>query len=186
MSIRLANINEAEIARINDIYNESAAKRFLTADIEPTTLTDRIRWLLSYNQTDYPVYVAVQNYQVVGWISVRPYREGRAALKFTKELSYYVAEDWRSKGIGSQLLQHVIDQAPQLKIKNLIAIVLEKNITSISLLEKFKFNRWGFLPSVADFDGETCGHLYFGLGIPEKPKNERRHSEREELLGYEI
>lgn len=186
MAIRLANINEAEIARINDIYNESAAKKFLTADTEPTSLTDRIRWLLSFNQTEYPVYVAVQNYQVVGWISVRPYREGRAALKYTKELSYYIAEEWKGKGIGSQLLQYVIEQSAQLKVKNLIAIVLEKNEVSIKLLEKHKFKRWGFLPAVADFNGETCGHIYFGLGLHENIKNQSRNVQPEEMLSFEI
>src|SRR5580765_7562562 len=108
MTIRLANINEAEIAQINDIYNESARLKFLTADTQPTTLTDRIKWLLSYNQTEYPVYVAVDNHKVLGWISVRPYREGRAALRFTKEISYYVAHNQHKKGIGTQLVAYVL------------------------------------------------------------------------------
>lgn len=165
MTIRLANISEAEIGRINDIYNESAVLKFLTADMQPTTLTDRIKWLLSYNQTEYPVYVAVDNYKVIGWISVRPYREGRAALRFTKEVSYYVSHDHLGKGVGTQLMNHVLSQAPGLLIKNLIAIVLEKNEASIRLLEKFNFKQWGFLPGVADFNGEVCGHLYYGREI---------------------
>ena len=165
MTIRLANINEAEITQINDIYNESARKKFLTADTQPTTLTDRIKWLLSYNQTEYPVYVAVENHKIFGWISVRPYREGRAALRYTKELSYFISDPYQRKGFGSMLMEHVLKNVSDLKTKNLVAIVLEKNDGSIRLLEKFNFSRWGFLPNIADFDGEICGHLYYGLNV---------------------
>jgi len=184
MSIRLASINEAEIARINDIYNESAVRKFLTADTEPTTLTDRIKWLLAYNQTEYPVYVAVQNYEVVGWIAIRPYREGRAALKHTKEVSYYVSKDWERQGIGTQLLQHVLNEVPNLAVRNLVAIVLEKNLGSIKLLEKFNFRRWGLLPAVADFNGELCGHLYFGLAIGQEAPVSRKSIIDNNILSF--
>ncbi|MBS1598019.1 MAG: N-acetyltransferase [Bacteroidetes bacterium] len=188
MNIRLANINEAEISQINDIYNESAQLKFLTADTQPTTITDRIKWLLSYNQTEYPVYVAVENNKVFGWIAVRPYREGRAALRFTKEVSYYIAHSHHKKGIGTMLLNHVVKNASDLQIKNLIAIVLEKNTGSIRLLEKFNFSKWGVLPDVADFGGEICSHLYYGLYIEsnhgsKKKTKEEWLSELIELIG---
>src|SRR5580765_5103204 len=116
MTIRLANINEAEIVQINDIYNEAAKLKFLTADTQPTTLTDRIKWLLSYNQTEYPVYVAVENNKVYGWVSVRPYREGRAALRFTKRVNYYGPPKHHKKGIATMLLNHVLKNASDLQI----------------------------------------------------------------------
>ncbi len=163
MIIRLANKFDAEV--INEIYNESVKHKFLTADTQTVALTERIKWLLSYNKHEYPVYVATEHDAVVGWLAVRPYREGRNALRFIKEVSYYVSHDHLHKGIGTALIEHVIMKAPDLKIKNLVAIVLEENIASIKLLEKFNFQQWGFLPGVADFDGEICGHLYYGLKI---------------------
>ncbi|HEY8804810.1 MAG TPA: hypothetical protein VIM42_06845 [Clostridium sp.] len=33
------------------------------------------------------------------------------------------------------------------------------------LLEIFEFKEWGCLPGIADFDGEICSHLYYGLKI---------------------
>jgi L-amino acid N-acyltransferase YncA len=41
-----------------------------------------------------------------------------------------------------------------LQIKHLFAIVLEDNQASIRLLEKMGFEKWGYLPRVADFDGK--------------------------------
>jgi RimJ/RimL family protein N-acetyltransferase len=38
------------------------------------------------------------------------------------------------------------------------------------MMEKMGFQQWGFLPRVADFDGEECGHFYYGkrMGISER------------------
>lgn len=47
----------------------------------------------------------------------------------------------------------------------LVAILLEWNIPSIQLLEKFGFERWGFLPEVTEFPGGLCGYLYYGRKI---------------------
>jgi phosphinothricin acetyltransferase len=33
------------------------------------------------------------------------------------------------------------------------------------MMESLGFDRWGHLPRVADFDGEECGHLYFGKRV---------------------
>ncbi len=58
-----------------------------------------------------------------------------------------------------------MDRCPVLQIKTLFAILLEDNCASISLLEKFGFEAWGFMPKVADFDGREVGHLYYGLRL---------------------
>jgi phosphinothricin acetyltransferase len=44
----------------------------------------------------------------------------------------------------------------------MLTIVLDKNIGSISLLEKNNFEQWGFLPEVAQIDGKILGHVYYG------------------------
>jgi phosphinothricin acetyltransferase len=88
------------------------------------------------------------------------------ALRFTAEISYYVQRDSQRKGIASHLVRHAISDCEALQIKNLFAIVLEPNTRSCSLLEKLGFERWGFLPCVADFDGQECGHLYYGQRLP--------------------
>jgi len=36
---------------------------------------------------------------------------------------------------------------------------------NIKLAEKFGFKEWGCLPGIADFNGEICSHLYYGLKI---------------------
>jgi phosphinothricin acetyltransferase len=161
--IRLASIND--LTAIVSIYNEAVALRFATADITRVSVESRHDWFLEHDAEKHPIYVWEEEHSVKGWCSLSPYRRGRMALRFTAETSYYVRGDSHRKGIASRLVQHSIASCATLKIKNLFAIVLEYNTGSCALLEKLQFEKWGYLPNVADFDGEECGHIYYGRRV---------------------
>ncbi|MDH3978623.1 MAG: GNAT family N-acetyltransferase [Gammaproteobacteria bacterium] len=166
MDIRIAT--GQDIPAITEIYNQAIALKYATADLSPVTEEARSRWLAGHSPDTHPVYVADKDGQVIGYCSISPYRPGRMALNHTKEISYYVHQDFRAQGIGSELVKHAIDLAPSLGIKTLFAIMLDKNPNSLALLQKFRFEQWGFMPKVADFDGEEVGHYYYGLRLPNK------------------
>ena len=162
-NIRIANI--ADLERITEIYNQAVLSKFETADTVEFESKDRMDWFYSHPQDTYPIFVYELNGAVVGWVSISPYRRGRKALRFTAEISYYVHTDFKHKGIGSKLVKCVLDNAETLNFKTLFAIILDKNIASINLLKKLGFAEWGHMPDVADFDGEECGHVYYGRKI---------------------
>jgi len=162
MLIRKAN--KSDLILINDIYNQSVRKHYLTADIDLITIEDRRKWFNSHDE-NHPVYVAEVKDRIVGWISISPYRTGRRALRYTAEVSYYIDEEYQGKGIGSLLMDHAIKKSKEFGIKTLIAILLESNDASIRLLEKFSFEKWGHLPGVADFDGNEVGQYLFGRKV---------------------
>jgi phosphinothricin acetyltransferase len=114
--------------------------------------------------------------QVVGWCSLSAYRPGRAALRFTAEISYYIDPAYHRRGIGTALIQHALAACPALEIRHLFAIVLEGNAASLKLLEKMGFEQWGYLPRVADFDGKEVGHFYCGRHVCDEnfPKWDRK------------
>jgi phosphinothricin acetyltransferase len=87
------------------------------------------------------------------------------ALKHIAEISYYIDKSHRGAGVGSSLIQHAINECPRLQIKNLLALILGINIASIGIMDKFKFERWGRMPAVAEIDGEKCDHLIFGRNV---------------------
>jgi len=99
---------------------------------------------------------------LAGWCSLSAYRAGRAAFRFTAEISYYIAPAYHRRGIATALVEHALAACPALQIRHLFAIVLESNEASRRLLEKMGFEKWGYLPRVADFDGREVGHLYYG------------------------
>lgn len=104
---------------------------------------------------------------MAGWCSISPYRPGRMALRYTAEISTYIDQAHHRQGVASRLIKHAIDECARLRIKTLFGILLERNIASRQMLEKLGFQRWGYLPRVADFDGEECGHFYYGKRIYE-------------------
>lgn len=156
---------DADIAAITEIYNQAVAMRSATADLSPVSADSRRAWLREHDPARYPVFVADSGGTVTGWCSLSPYRPGRMALRYTAEISYYVHEQFRGRGLASALIAHAVDQSPQLGLKTLFAILLDVNKDSARLLEKFGFEQWGHLPDVADFDGEQCGHLYYGFRV---------------------
>lgn len=155
----------ADLSAVNDIYNQAVQNGFQTADLEIVDASTRLEWYQAHQDEQFPVYVMESNRKVVGWVSISPYRKGRAALRFTAEVSYYIHQDFQNKGYGSELMAFIIKASKSLKFKTLFAILLDKNVASIRLLEKFNFERWGVLPNVADFNGIECSHLYYGLRI---------------------
>lgn len=163
MSIRLAQIED--LPRINDIYRQAVEERFCTAHLSPVSMEERALWFSSHSSGRYPVYVFDEGEGLSGWLSLGPYRANRQALAHVAEVSYYVDNECRGRGIGSTLLQHAIDAAPAFGITVLVAILLSKNPASIALLEKFGFVRWGSMPGIAKIGTETADHLYMGLKL---------------------
>ncbi len=161
----IREMTSRDLAAVNEIYNQAVRSKFQTAEMEETSLDERRDWYEEHLAGNHPIFVYEENGEIAGWISLSAYRKGRQALRFTSEVSYYIRKERQGRGIGTKLLAHAIAKAPEYNIKTLIAILLDKNISSIRLLEKFHFEKWGDMPDVADFDGIECNHQYYGLRI---------------------
>lgn len=155
----------ADLLSIVTIYNQAVEAGFETADTIPWTVAGRQDWLAAHTPDTHPVFVFETAQGIAGWVSLSPYRKGRLALRYTAEISYYVHRDFRRQGIGRQLVAYAIAQAKNRGFYTLFAIIIDRNTASIALLEQAGFTQWGYLPAVADFDGEKCGHCYYGLRI---------------------
>ncbi|MBL7923205.1 MAG: N-acetyltransferase [Bacteroidia bacterium] len=154
-----------DLPEIVEIYNQAVRAGFQTADLLPWTVADKGVWFKEHSPEDYPILVAECEGVVRAWASVSPYRPGRLALKSTVEWSYYVHQDFRRKGLAKALLDALLSKCCELGYKQGLCIVLERNVASLALLEKLHFQRWAFLPDVAEFDGVRTGHVYMGVRI---------------------
>lgn len=163
MIIRVAG--QKDLKQINDIYNQVIPYEISTADMVPYTMEERESWFSAYDRSKYPVFVAAGNDLVKGYFSFSPYRPRRLAMRYSTEISYFIHEKHRAKGVGSALMEYAIKSAPGYDFKTLIAILLAHNEGSIRLLEKFGFKEWGRMPGVADFNGRERDHLYYGLRL---------------------
>jgi L-amino acid N-acyltransferase YncA len=157
----------SDLPRLVAIYNQAIASRNATADTEPFTVEQRLDWFHTHTPEAFPVYSYEEDGEVLGWLSISPYR-GRPALRRTAEVSYYVDYAHHGRGIGSALLAHALADASRIHKQVYLAILLEWNTGSVRLLEKYGFEKWGYLPEVAEFDGRLCGQFYYGkkLQVP--------------------
>lgn len=160
---RIADLTD--LPAIVEIYNQAVPSRTSTARIEPVTVDDRRSWFLEHDPHKYPVFVAEHEGQLVGWCSLSTYRPGRVALRFTAEISYYVDRKYQRQGIGKALVSHVVSLSPSFGIRNIVAVLIDRNDASRKLLEKLGFQMWGYLPRVLDFEGVECGEFYYGKRV---------------------
>jgi L-amino acid N-acyltransferase YncA len=159
--VRLAQ--PGDINEVVEIYNQAIDAKFQTAFTRRFRVEERVEWFRKHLGGSFPVYVYETGGSVAGWFSISPYREDRGALRYAVEISYFVHKDHLHKGIGSALLQVGLQACRDLGYKTVLAIILDRNTASIRLIEKFGFERWAFLPNIADYDGVECSHLYYGM-----------------------
>ena len=159
MEIRRAEADD--LTSIDEIYNEAIKEGFKTAHTEPMSESDRKEWFDKFDDK-HPLYICEVEGVVLGWLSISSYRPGRKALAETAEVSFYVFRDKRGKGIGSALLKHAIAKSNKFKFHVFIAILVESNLASISLLKKHGFEEWGYLPEVLSIKAERRGQFYYG------------------------
>jgi L-amino acid N-acyltransferase YncA len=143
---------------IVDIYNSTIASREVTADTEPVSVASREAWFAEHTPERRPLWVIhaagddAAEPEVIGWLSYSNFY-GRPAYSGTAELSIYIAEAWRGKGIGRYCLEQAIAFAPQVQVHTLLGFIFGHNAASLALFRKYDFETWAHFPRVANLDG---------------------------------
>jgi L-amino acid N-acyltransferase YncA len=149
-SHRIARLQD--LPAIIEIYNSTIPSRMVTADTEPVSPDSRRAWFDEHAPERHPLWVVEEAGQLVGWLSYSPFRT-RPAYAHTAEISIYLHEAARRRGLGSYLLMQAIDYAPQLDFHTLLGLIFSHNPASLTLFERFGFARWAEMPRVAEMDG---------------------------------
>jgi len=148
--VRLAT--EADMPTIVEIYNQTIPGRMVTADTSPVTVESRMAWFHAHNSRTRPLWVAEVEGKLVAWLSFNSFY-GRPAYNATVEVSLYVAETARRRGLGRWFVEYAIDWASKNHITTLLGFIWAHNDPSLRLFEAYGFQRWGHLPRVAVLDG---------------------------------
>jgi len=153
---------EADLPAIIEIYNATVPTRMVTAELEPTTVEGRLPWFREHSPEQYPFWVAESDGRVIGWLDFKKFLP-RCAYRGTVEISVYVDEKFRRRGIAQRLLEQAIARAPSLGITALVGLIFGHNEPSLKLFERLGFKRWGLLPNVAQLDGVARNLVVVGL-----------------------
>lgn len=163
ISIRFAN--ESDLIKITDIYNQAIKSKISTGDTQTFKPEERYEWFNHYDQDTFPLYVAEIEKHIVAYATLSPYRNARPAMRKIAEVSFFVDFKYHKKGIGSQIMNHIMDDCSRLGKDTLIAYLLDVNPASARLLEKFGFEIWGKLPNAIDFGTHRSTHLIYGKNL---------------------
>jgi L-amino acid N-acyltransferase len=159
--VKLRPATELDLSVINDIYNHYVLRSTCTYQEQPEPLSERYQWF-SEHDARHPIIVAEHGRQVVGWGSLSPYHR-RSAYRNTVENSVYVHPDWQEKGIGSLILQDLVDRAQRLGHHAVIAVIDADQAHSVRLHAKFKFQRAGHLQQIGFKFGRWLDVIYMEL-----------------------
>jgi phosphinothricin acetyltransferase len=152
--ITIRQATAADLPAILEIYNDVIVNTTAVYDYNPHTIAMRQQWFETKQQQGFPVFVAEEAGEILGFSSIGPFRAW-AAYQYTVENSIYVAAAARGRGIAKLLMPSIIEAARQLKLHTMVAGIDASNEASIALHKKFgftevahfkevgyKFNRW--------------------------------------------
>jgi phosphinothricin acetyltransferase len=172
--LRLAT--EADLPAINDIYNYYVLNSTCTYQEDPEPIESRKKWFGDHvagaNDPEtapakFPVTVAQIESQIVGWAALSPYHK-RSAYRHTVENAVYVHHDFHRQGIGSMLLQDLIDRARGACHHAIIALIDAEQTGSIALHKNLGFQPAGHLKEVGRKFDKWLDVIYMQLLLNEQ------------------
>jgi len=151
--ITYRDANKADLKEIVAIYNSTIPSRMVTADTTPVSVDSRLEWFSQHNPTNRPLWVIEDDTdKIIGWVSFQSFY-GRPAYDTTVEISIYIDESQRGKGLGKEILEYCLERVQCFGVKTVLGFIFAHNEPSIKLFRHLGFEEWGILPDIALLDG---------------------------------
>lgn len=138
---------EADLAGILGIYNHAVAHSTAIWNDVLVDLENRRTWWRGRVDAGYPVLVAVEDEQVLGYASYGPFRPFDG-YRQTVEHSVYVAEAARRRGVANALLHSLEGRARAAGMHVMLGGIAADNQPSLRLHQKFGFVETARMPEV--------------------------------------
>ena len=161
--MKIRDAVESDLPSIVNIYNAAVATRVATAQLDPVTLEERRDWLQQHSATR-PFWVLEIEREIAGWLTLKSFLP-RCAYRGTAEVSVYVDERFRRRGIARALLRQAIERAGSLDINAIVGLIFAHNEPSLRLFESLGFERWGLLPRIARLDAAERDLVIMGRHV---------------------
>lgn len=144
----IRSIAKDDVFACLSIYNYEVEHGVATLDLEPRTLEEWHEWYNAHSDEQYPIIVGTIDDVVVGYASLSPYRL-KDAFKSTVELSIYIHQNYRGRGVATRLMEHILEMAKaDTMIHNVVSVITAGNEGSTKLHNRFGFTYCGLTPEV--------------------------------------
>ena len=145
--IRLVKMRSADWDSVKAIYEEGIATKNATFE---TQVPEWKEW--DKRHLKKCRFIALNNNQIVGWAALSPVSE-RCIYSGVAEVSVYVSSSFMGKGVGSLLLQRLIEESENTNIWTLQAGIFPENNASLNLHKKHGFREVGTRERIGKLDG---------------------------------
>lgn len=149
MKFEIAPMRPEDWPAVRDIYAQGIATRNATFE---TDLPDWEKWDASHRSDCRLVARDEHRTALLGWAALNRVSARRAYSGVT-EVSVYVAAEARGCGVGSALLQSLIEQSEATEIWTLQAGIFPENSASLALHKSFGFREVGVRQRIGKLDG---------------------------------
>lgn len=164
MSVTFTHAQQNDLLKIVSTYNSTVASRLVTADLEPVSVESKQAWFDAHTPNRRPLWIVTLNGTYAGWMSFNSFY-GRPAYDGTVEVSIYLEESVRGKGLGKICLQKAFEACAELNIKTLLGFIFDHNEPSLQLFYKMGFEKWAHLPKIANMLDAERGLIILGKRI---------------------
>jgi L-amino acid N-acyltransferase len=113
MNLNVRNAEISDVPAVLKIYNEIIAHSTAVYTSEPRSLEDRLEWFKDRVAKGFPVLVADDGNNIAGFATYGEWRGSWAGYFYTVEHSIHVAAGLRGQGVGSLLMQALIERAKE-------------------------------------------------------------------------
>jgi len=139
--MQVRDAGEADLAGILEIYNDLIRNSTAIYSVEPVNIDDRRAWLAARQQRQFPVLVAVDGPDVLGFASFGDWRGIWNGYRYTVEHTVHVRADARRRGVGRELVEALIPRARERGMHVMIGAIDATNLDSILFHKRLGFER---------------------------------------------
>jgi len=148
MSVTIETATEDHLPAIVDIYNHYVINTTVTFDIRPYSVHQRTVWLNQFApDTRHQLFVAVEDNEVLGYAGSMQFRQ-KAAYDPSIETTIYMHPEAGGRGIGSQLMDHLIAALKRQDVHRMYSGITLPNEPSLALHKRFGFHQVGIFTQV--------------------------------------
>lgn len=138
MEYIIENMKETDWQQVSDIYLAGIKTEIATFQSEVPTWEEWDKGHLTTCRL-----VARNGEKILGWAALSAV-SSRCVYAGVAEVSIYVSEEHKGKGVGTSLLNHLIQQSEKEGFWTLQAAIIKENIPSIMLHKKCGFREIGY------------------------------------------
>ena len=166
--MHVRDASAADLAGILEIYNDVIATSTAIYAVAQTTLEERRRWLAARVDQGFPVLVAIEDDDVLGFSSFGDWRGQWNGYRYTVEHSVHVRADRRGTGIGRQLVEALFPRAIALNKHVMIGGIDAANAASIRFHARLGFTTAGEFSEVGHKFGRWLNLLFMQRFLDER------------------